>query len=125
MIIDGKAVAARIKREVAQEVERLPASRPAWRPCWWATTPRRAIYVRMKREDCAEVGIESFHHELPGDVEPDELAGLLRELNADSRVHGILLQLPLPDHLDQDEFIAADRPGQGRRRPDRRSTPAC
>jgi methylenetetrahydrofolate dehydrogenase (NADP+) / methenyltetrahydrofolate cyclohydrolase len=62
--------------------------------------------VRMTREDCAEVGIESFHHEVPGDVEPGALADLLKELNADDRVHGILLQLPLPDHLEQDEFIA-------------------
>ncbi len=67
--------------------------------------PASAIYVRMKREDCAEVGIESFHHAVAGDVEPGELADLLKQLNADPRVHGILLQLPLPDHLNQDEFI--------------------
>ncbi len=111
MIIDGKAVAARIKREVAQEVERLPVT-PGLATVLVGDDPASAIYVRMKREDCAEVGIESFHHEVPGDVEPDELAGLLRELNSDSRVHGILLQLPLPDHLDQDEFIALIDPSK-------------
>jgi methylenetetrahydrofolate dehydrogenase (NADP+) / methenyltetrahydrofolate cyclohydrolase len=67
--------------------------------------PASAVYVRMKREDSAEVGIESFHHEPGGDISADDLASLVRDLNSDERVHGILLQLPLPDHLDQDEFI--------------------
>jgi methylenetetrahydrofolate dehydrogenase (NADP+)/methenyltetrahydrofolate cyclohydrolase len=111
VIIDGKAVAAHIKREVAREVEQLPVT-PGLATVLVGDDPASAIYVRMKREDCAEVGIESFHHEVPGDVEPDELAGLLRELNSDSRVHGILLQLPLPDHLDQDEFIALIDPAK-------------
>ena len=111
MIIDGKAVAARIKREVAREVEQLPVT-PGLATVLVGDDPASAIYVRMKREDCAEVGIESFHHEVPGDVEPDELARLLRELNSDSRVHGILLQLPLPDHLDQDEFISLIDPAK-------------
>ncbi len=111
MIIDGKAVAARVKREVAQEVEQLPVT-PGLATVLVGDDPASAIYVRMKREDCAEVGIESFHHEVPGDVEPDELAGLLRELSSDSRVHGILLQLPLPDHLDQDEFIGLIDPAK-------------
>ena len=78
--------------------------------------PASAIYVRMKREDSAQVGIESFHHEPGGDVSQAELAALLDELNADERVHGILLQLPLPGHLDQDALIELHRPGQGRRR---------
>jgi methylenetetrahydrofolate dehydrogenase (NADP+)/methenyltetrahydrofolate cyclohydrolase len=111
VIIDGKAVAARIKREVAREVEQLPVT-PGLATVLVGDDPASAIYVRMKREDCAEVGIESFHHEIPGDVEPDELARLLRELNSDSRVHGILLQLPLPDHLDQDEFISLIDPAK-------------
>jgi methylenetetrahydrofolate dehydrogenase (NADP+) / methenyltetrahydrofolate cyclohydrolase len=111
VIIDGKAVAARIKREAAREVEQLPVT-PGLATVLVGDDPASAIYVRMKREDCAEVGIESFHHEVPGDVEPDELARLLRELNSDSRVHGILLQLPLPDHLDQDEFISLIDPAK-------------
>jgi methylenetetrahydrofolate dehydrogenase (NADP+)/methenyltetrahydrofolate cyclohydrolase len=105
VIIDGKAVAARVKADVAREVERLPV-KPGLATVLVGDDPASAIYVRMKREDCAEVGIESFHHEVPGDVEPEALADLLRELNADDRVHGILLQLPLPDQLDQDRFIA-------------------
>ena len=74
--------------------------------------PASAVYVRMKREDSAQVGIESFHHEPGGDISADALAGLIRDLNADDRVHGILLQLPLPDHLDQDEFISLIDPAK-------------
>jgi methylenetetrahydrofolate dehydrogenase (NADP+)/methenyltetrahydrofolate cyclohydrolase len=66
----------------------------------------------MKREDSAEVGIESFHHQLPADVAQGELSRLLVQLNEDERVHGILLQLPLPDHLDQDDFISLIDPAK-------------
>ncbi len=111
MIIDGKAVAARVRGEVAREVASLAVT-PGLATVLVGDDPASAIYVRMKREDCAEVGIESFHHPVPGDVEPGELADLLRQLNADDRVHGILLQLPLPDGLDQDEFIALIDPAK-------------
>ena len=74
--------------------------------------PASAVYVRMKREDSAEVGIESFHHEPGGDVAPEEPQKLIRSLNEDERVNGILLQLPLPDHLDQDEFIGLIDPAK-------------
>jgi methylenetetrahydrofolate dehydrogenase (NADP+) / methenyltetrahydrofolate cyclohydrolase len=110
-IIDGKAVAARVRTEVAREVATLPG-RPGLATVLVGDDPASAIYVRMKREDSAEVGIESFHHELGADAAPAELAALLRELNADERVHGILLQLPLPDHLDQDEFIPLIEPAK-------------
>jgi methylenetetrahydrofolate dehydrogenase (NADP+) / methenyltetrahydrofolate cyclohydrolase len=110
-IIDGKAVAARVKADVAREVASLPV-RPGLATVLVGDDPASAIYVRMKREDSAEVGIESFHHELRADATPDELAGLLRELSSDERVHGILLQLPLPDHLAQDEFIALIDPAK-------------
>src|ERR687896_1286351 len=110
-IIDGKAVAARIRAEVAGEIERMDVT-PGLATVLVGDDPASAVYVRMKREDSAEVGIESFHHEPGGDVSAGELAGLLRELNADERVHGILLQLPLPDHLDQDEFISLIDPAK-------------
>jgi methylenetetrahydrofolate dehydrogenase (NADP+)/methenyltetrahydrofolate cyclohydrolase len=110
-IIDGNAVAARVRAEVAREVESLPG-RPGLATVLVGDDPASAIYVRRKREDSAEVGIESFHHELGADVAPDELAALLRDLNADQRVDGILLQLPLPDHLDQDEFISLIDPAK-------------
>ena len=104
MIIDGKAVAARVKQEVAREVAELSVT-PGLATVLVGDDPASAIYVRMKREDCAEVGIESFHHAVPGDVEPGELSDLLKRLNADERVHGILLQLPLRTP-EPDEFIA-------------------
>jgi methylenetetrahydrofolate dehydrogenase (NADP+) / methenyltetrahydrofolate cyclohydrolase len=104
VIIDGKAVAARVKQEVAREVAELSVT-PGLATVLVGDDPASAIYVRMKREDCAEVGIESFHHAVPGDIDPGDLSDLLKQLNADERVHGILLQLPLPDHLNQDEFI--------------------
>jgi methylenetetrahydrofolate dehydrogenase (NADP+) / methenyltetrahydrofolate cyclohydrolase len=103
-IIDGKAVAAKVREEVRREVEAMER-RPGLATILVGNDPASAVYVRMKREDSAEVGIESFHHEPGGDISPEELADLIRSLNTDDRVDGILLQLPLPDHLDQDEFI--------------------
>ncbi|HEY5816539.1 MAG TPA: bifunctional methylenetetrahydrofolate dehydrogenase/methenyltetrahydrofolate cyclohydrolase FolD [Solirubrobacterales bacterium] len=103
-VIDGKAVAARIRERVREEVAEM-ATPPGLATILVGDDPASAVYVRMKREDCAEVGIESFHHEPRGDVTLEELAALIESLNADDRVHGILLQLPLPDHLDQDPLI--------------------
>jgi methylenetetrahydrofolate dehydrogenase (NADP+)/methenyltetrahydrofolate cyclohydrolase len=108
-VIDGKAVAARIREQVSEEVSGM-AEPPGLATILVGDDPASAVYVRMKREDCAEVGIESFHHEPPTDVTQEELAALIESLNADERVHGILLQLPLPEHLDQDPLIAAIDP---------------
>ena len=110
-IIDGKAVAARVKQDVARAVAELGAT-PGLATILVGDDPASAVYVRMKREDSAEVGIESFHHEPGADVAPDELAALIRSLNDDERVHGILLQLPLPDGLAQDEFIGLIDPAK-------------
>jgi methylenetetrahydrofolate dehydrogenase (NADP+)/methenyltetrahydrofolate cyclohydrolase len=110
-IIDGKAVAARVRKRVAAEVAQL-SSPPGLATILVGDDPASATYVRMKRADSAEVGIESFHHEPGGDVSQEELAELIATLNADERVHGILLQLPLPDHLDQDPLISAIDPAK-------------
>jgi methylenetetrahydrofolate dehydrogenase (NADP+) / methenyltetrahydrofolate cyclohydrolase len=110
-IIDGKAVAARIREQVAREVAEMPTT-PGLATILVGDDPASEIYVRMKREDSAEVGIESFHHEPGGDVSQEELAGLIRSLNEDERVHGILLQIPLPDHLDQDPLISLIDPAK-------------
>jgi methylenetetrahydrofolate dehydrogenase (NADP+) / methenyltetrahydrofolate cyclohydrolase len=104
-IVDGKALARRVRERVAAEVAQM-GSPPGLATVLVGDDPASAVYVRMKREDSAEVGIESFHHEPPGDVSQEELEGLIRDLNADERVHGILLQLPLPGHLDQDRLIS-------------------
>jgi methylenetetrahydrofolate dehydrogenase (NADP+)/methenyltetrahydrofolate cyclohydrolase len=110
-IIDGKAVAARVRERVKREVEAMDGQ-PGLATILVGDDPASAVYVRMKREDSAEVGIESFHHEPGADVSADALAALIRSLNGDERVHGILLQLPLPAHLDQDEFISLIDPGK-------------
>ena len=110
-IIDGNAVAAKVREEVRREVEAMDR-KPGLATILVGDDPASAVYVRMKREDSAEVGIESFHHEPGGDVAPEELAELIRSLNADERVDGILLQLPLPDQLDQDEFISLIDPAK-------------
>lgn len=110
-IIDGNAIAARVRERVRAEVAELP-SPPGLATILVGDDPASAVYVRMKREDSAEVGIESFHHGPGGDVSQEELAALIASLNEDERVHGILLQLPLPAHLDQDPLIAAIDPAK-------------
>ena len=107
--MDGKGLAARVRAEVAREVEEVG------RPIGLATVlvgedPASALYVRRKREACAEVGIESSHHELAEDASEEELLALVEELNAAERVTGILVQLPLPEQIDEDRVIRAIAP---------------
>ena len=107
--MDGKALGAKIRADVAREVAELGA------PIGLATVlvgedPASAIYVRRKQEACREAGIESFHHELPADAPEEELLELVRELNVDARVTGILTQLPLPEHMDEDKVIQTIEP---------------
>src|SRR5690349_24704647 len=102
-IIDGKAVAARVRAEVAQEVESFVAEHG--RPPGLATIlvgddPASAVYVGGKQKACAEVGIQGFDHRLPADAAEDEVAALIERLNADDDVSGILCQLPVPPHMD-------------------------
>jgi methylenetetrahydrofolate dehydrogenase (NADP+)/methenyltetrahydrofolate cyclohydrolase len=109
--MDGKELAARVRAEVAREVEEIG------RPIGLATVlvgedPASAIYVRRKREACAEVGIESIHRELDADTSEDELLAIVAGLNEDDRVTGILVQLPLPEQMDEDRVIAAIAPGK-------------
>jgi methylenetetrahydrofolate dehydrogenase (NADP+)/methenyltetrahydrofolate cyclohydrolase len=108
-IIDGRAVAAGVRERVAAAIS-AEGLQPGLATVLVGDDPASAVYVRMKREDCAQVGIESFHHAPPADVSREELAALLAELNADVRVHGILLQLPLPGHLDDAEMTALIAP---------------
>jgi methylenetetrahydrofolate dehydrogenase (NADP+)/methenyltetrahydrofolate cyclohydrolase len=110
-VIDGKAVAAQVRERVREQVAAL-ATPPGLATILVGDDPASAVYVRMKREDSAEVGIESFHHEPGGEISQGELAALIESLNADERVHGILLQLPLPAHLDQDPLIGLIDPAK-------------
>ena len=114
-IIDGNAVAARVRERVAREVAALVEEhgvRPGLATVLVGDDPASAIYVRRKREACEEVGIASFHHEPGADVSQEQLAELLRSLGEDERVHGILLQLPLPSQLDADAMIALIDPAK-------------
>ena len=110
-VIDGNAVAARVRARVKAEIAGLPSA-PGLATILVGDDPASHVYVRKKREDSAEVGIESFHHEPGGDVSQEELLALIESLNEDERVDGILLQLPLPAHLDQDPLISAIDPGK-------------
>jgi methylenetetrahydrofolate dehydrogenase (NADP+)/methenyltetrahydrofolate cyclohydrolase len=114
-VIDGNAVAARLRERVAATVRQLDSvygMRPGLATILVGDDPASEVYVRMKREDSAQVGIESFHHEPGGHVTERELGDLIRGLNDDARVHGILLQLPLPSHLDQAELVPLIAPGK-------------
>jgi methylenetetrahydrofolate dehydrogenase (NADP+) / methenyltetrahydrofolate cyclohydrolase len=107
--MDGKGLAERVRGEVKEEVAALG------RPVGLATVlvgddQASAIYVRRKREACAEVGIESIHHELSAATTEEELLALVADLNADERVTGILVQLPLPGQIDEDRVIQAIDP---------------
>jgi methylenetetrahydrofolate dehydrogenase (NADP+) / methenyltetrahydrofolate cyclohydrolase len=107
--MDGKQLAARVRAEVAREVEEIGRS-IGLATVLVGEDPASAIYIRRKREACAEVGIESIHHELAVDTSEGELLALVEELNGDERVTGILVQLPLPDHMDDDRVIRAIAP---------------
>ena len=112
-IIDGKAVAAEVRERVRVEVKEL--ERQLGRPPGLATVlvgddPASAIYVSRKREACEEVGIRSVHHEPEASVSEEELVDLVGELNEAEQVDGILVQLPLPDHVDATVIVEAISP---------------
>jgi methylenetetrahydrofolate dehydrogenase (NADP+)/methenyltetrahydrofolate cyclohydrolase len=109
-VIDGKAVAASVRERVRQEVEELTGE--IGRPPGLATVlvgddPASAIYVRRKQEASEEVGIRSFDHKPGGSISQEELLELVLELNDNDEVDGILVQLPLPDQIDDKAIIAA------------------
>jgi len=102
-IIDGKAIAARVRGEVAGEVETFTEQtgrRPGLATVLVGEDPASAVYVGGKQRACAEVGMVPFDRRLGADVPFEEVAEELRSLNADPAVSGVLLQLPLPGHLD-------------------------
>jgi len=108
-IIDGKAVAARIRGEVAEQVKRMAEHhgvKPGLATVLVGDNPASHAYVRMKHKACAEVGIESFGAELPASASPQEVEDLVRGLNERPDVHGILVQLPLPSHIDESRILS-------------------
>lgn len=108
-IIDGKAIAQTVRSEIADEVRHLSQQ--------YGKVPGLAVvivgnrkdsqsYVSMKRKACAEVGIKSFDLDLPEDVSQAELIAKVHELNANTDVHGILVQLPLPKHMNEEKVLS-------------------
>jgi methylenetetrahydrofolate dehydrogenase (NADP+) / methenyltetrahydrofolate cyclohydrolase len=114
-VIDGKAVAASVRERVRGEVEELTGS--LGRPPGLATVlvgddPGSKIYVRRKHEASNEVGIRSFEHEPDASITQEDLLDLVSELNDNDEIDGILVQLPLPDHLDDAAVVAALDPAK-------------
>lgn len=114
-IIDGKALAESIRKETAAGVEGLQKA-SGTRPCLAAVLvgddPASHIYVRSKIKACEQVGIESESHFLPATTGESELLQLIRRLNESSRVHGILLQLPLPGQIDKIKALDSISPAK-------------
>ena len=108
-IIDGKAFAARLRSEIATAVAELPRA-PGLAVVLVGDDPASAVYVRSKGKQSVEVGMRSFEHRLPADTAQTDLIALVERLNADDAVDGILVQLPLPKHLDDLAVISAIDP---------------
>lgn len=107
-IIDGTSIAADIQKEVTIAVEAMQAKHnyvPGLATVLVGENPASATYVRMKQKRCAEVGIRSIGHNLPEDISQEDLEKLVGDLNANPEVNGILVQLPLPGHLDEEAVL--------------------
>ena len=102
-IIDGKAIASDVRQEVADEVQQLvdAGTTPGLATVVVGDDPASKVYVKNKRKACAEVGIKAWDHDLPASTPQADLLKLLHDLNHDDSVHGILVQLPLPEHIDE------------------------
>ena len=115
-VIDGKAVAAQVRERVAGEVQDFAASNdgrvPGLATVLVGDDPASHVYVGNKRKQTEEVGMRSIHHGLDASTSQADLLDLVADLNADDGVDGILVQLPLPDGLDQDAVIATIDPAK-------------
>jgi methylenetetrahydrofolate dehydrogenase (NADP+)/methenyltetrahydrofolate cyclohydrolase len=113
VLLDGKQLAQTMQAEIAAETAELLRTRgiqPGLAAVLVGHNPASQRYVRNKRRDCAKVGIASFLHELPASTSEAELLSLLARLNADPAVHGILVQLPLPSHINESAIVDAVSP---------------
>ncbi len=107
-IIDGKAISAAVRGEIRDNTQALireTGVTPGLAVVIVGTDPASQVYVRNKRRACEEVGFYSEAYELPEETTQDELEALVDKLNADNRIHGILVQLPLPRHLDEHAIL--------------------
>lgn len=111
-IIDGKAISAAIKDELKIKVEQMKAKgiKICLAVIQVGNDPASSVYVGNKKKACAYIGIDSLAYELPDETTQEELLKLIAELNAKEEVNGILVQLPLPEHINEDEVIRAIDP---------------
>ena len=113
--IDGKAFAGELRGQVAKHVTRLKDEHgitPGLAVVLVGEDPASEVYVAAKHKQTVEVGMASFEHRLPADVSEDVLFDLIDTLNADTNVHGILCQFPVPDHLDERAVVARIDPAK-------------
>mgnify|MGYP000448742779 CR=1 FL=1 len=113
-IIDGKKISKEIKDEIKQQVAEMKKAGKniALAVIQVGNNPASTVYVGNKKKACAYVGIESFSYELPEETTQEELLALVEELNKKKEVNGILVQLPLPKHIDEDKVIKAIDPSK-------------
>jgi methylenetetrahydrofolate dehydrogenase (NADP+)/methenyltetrahydrofolate cyclohydrolase len=113
-IIDGKALAAEVRAALKPAVAALAArgARPGLAAIVAGDDPASRVYVRNKVRACAETGVHSEQHEFPAQVSEAALLERIAALNADAKVHGILVQLPLPRHIDAERLLAAVSPAK-------------
>jgi methylenetetrahydrofolate dehydrogenase (NADP+) / methenyltetrahydrofolate cyclohydrolase len=114
MIIDGKQVAAKVRAEVADLVRDMTRQGlvPGLTVVRVGDDPASAVYVRGKRKACEEVGMRSVEHHLPATLAEADLLALIARLNLDAETHGILVQLPLPKHIDESKVLDAISPAK-------------
>lgn len=108
-IIDGKKIAADLRADIARQVASMP-KKPGLAVILVGDDPASHVYVGNKVKACHEVGIESYEHRLPADATQKDVRHVIKNLNVNPDVHGILLQLPLPAHLNSDELIQSIAP---------------
>jgi len=109
-IIDGKQIAEQVQNEVAEAVAKMKAEHnytPGLATVLVGEDPASATYVRMKQKMCEKLGIRSIGHTLPADATQEDVINLVSKLNADPEVNGILVQLPLPKHIDEEAVLNA------------------
>jgi len=114
-LIDGRAIAAEIRKEIAEETAVFKGENgyaPGLAVVIVGEDPASKVYVRNKHRACEEVGFYSEGYELPADTDEATLLALIERLNRDDRIHGILVQLPLPKHLDEEKILLAIDPAK-------------
>ncbi|HEY6839229.1 MAG TPA: bifunctional methylenetetrahydrofolate dehydrogenase/methenyltetrahydrofolate cyclohydrolase FolD [Geobacteraceae bacterium] len=111
-IIDGKAIAAKIRGELSAEARQLASqgTQPGLAVVLVGEDPASKVYVSMKEKACQDVGIFSDEHKLPAETSEADLLALIDRLNNDPRIHGILVQLPLPKHINTEKVLEAISP---------------